>query len=111
MNTINDIKNNSKMPASSSSSTNQTTTNTKLQRKPPVSYHNMNKKKLVELCSREGLDVTDNETQLKQQHSDFIILYNSECDSDFPRSVKELVKELRNREKQSRYVCVFVSSS
>ena len=93
----NDI-NNSKMPASSSS-TNQATTNTKLKRKPPVSYHNMNKKKLVELCSKEGLDVTGNETQLKQRHSDFIILYNSECDSDHPRSVKELVKELRNREK------------
>jgi len=88
----NDI-NNSKMPASSSSSsTNQTTTNTKLQRKPPVSYHNMNKKKLIELCSKEGLDVTGNETQLKQRHSDFIILYNSECDSDFPRSVKELLR-------------------
>ena len=95
----NDINNNSKMPASSSSSTNQKTTSTKLKRKPPVSYHNMNKKKLVELCSKEGLDVTGNETQLKQRHSDFIILYNSECDSDHPRSVKELVKELRNREK------------
>ena len=106
----NDIKNNSKMPASSSSSsTNQTTTNTKLKRKPPVSYHNMNKKKLVELCSKEGLDVTGNETQLKQRHSDFIILYNSECDSDFPRSVKELVKELRNREKHIK-VCFCVSS-
>ena len=102
----NDIINNSKMPASSSTSTNQTTTtNTKLKRKPPVSYHNLNKKKLVELCSKEGLDVTGNETQLKQRHSDFIILYNSECDSDHPRSVKELVKELRNREKHIK-VCV-----
>jgi len=97
--------NNSKMPASSS--TNQKTTNTKLKRKPPVSYHNMNKKKLIELCSKEGLDVTGNEIQLKQRHSDFIILYNSECDSDFPRSVKELVKELRNREKHTK-VCLCV---
>jgi len=112
----NDI-NNSKMPASTSS-TNQTTrtTNTKLKRKPPVSYHNMNKKKLIELCSKEGLDVTGNETQLKQRHSDFIILYNSECDSDHPRSIKELVKELRNREKHIKvclcvmYACVVLSS-
>jgi len=106
----NDI-NNSKMPASSSSSssTNQTTKNTKLKRKPPVSYHNMNKKKLVELCSKEGLDVTGNETQLKQRHSDFIILYNSECDSDHPRSVKELVKELKSREKHIKVcLCVLV---
>ena len=100
----NDI-NNSKMPASSS--TNQKTTNTKLKRKPPVSYHNLNKKKLIELCSKEGLDVTGNETQLKQRHSDFIILYNSECDSDFPRSVKELVKELKSREKHIK-VCLCV---
>jgi len=106
----NDI-NNSKMPASSSSSTNQTTTNTKLKRKPPVSYHNMNKKKLVELCSKEGLDVTGNETQLKQRHSDFIILYNSECDSDHPRSVKELVKELKSREKHIKVcLCLYISS-
>lgn len=106
----NDI-NNSKMPASSSSSssTNQATTNTKLKRKPPVSYHNMNKKKLIELCSKEGLDVTGNEIQLKQRHSDFIILYNSECDSDQPRSVKELVKELKSREKHIKVcLCVLV---
>ena len=101
-----DYINNSKMPACSSS-TNQATTNIKLKRKPPVSYHNLNKKKLVELCSKEGLDVTGNETQLKQRHSDFIILYNSECDSDHPRSVKELVKELRNREKHIK-VCLCV---
>ena len=69
-----------------------------LRRKPTVSYHSMNRKKLADLCQREGLSTLGSEKELKQRHSEFITLYNSECDSDHPRSVKELVKEMKKRE-------------
>ena len=74
-------------------------------KKPTVSYHSMNRKKLVELCQKEGLDSTGNETELKQRHSYFITLYNSECDSEHPKPLKELLKEVKNREKAIK-VCL-----
>ena len=74
-------------------------------KKPTVSYHSMNRKKLVDLCQKEGLDVTGNETELKHRHSYFITLYNSECDSEHPKPVKELLKEVKNREKAIK-VCL-----
>ena len=76
-----------------------------IKRKPTVSYHNLNKKKLVELCTKEGLPSTGKEDELKQRHSDFITLYNSECDSDHPRSVNELIRELKQREKFIKVCC------
>ena len=69
-----------------------------LKRKPTISYHNMNKKKLIELCQREGLSTLGNETELRHRHSDYITLFNSECDSEHQRSVKELRTEIKNRE-------------
>ena len=69
-----------------------------LKRKPTISYHNMNKKKLIDICQREGLSTLGNETELRYRHSDYITLYNSECDSEHPRSVKELRTEIKNRE-------------
>lgn len=69
-----------------------------LKRKPTISYHNMNKKKLIDICQREGLSTVGNETELRHRHSDYITLFNSECDSYHPRSVKELRTEIKNRE-------------
>lgn len=76
-----------------------------LKRKPTVTYHSMNRKKLVELCKKEGLETQGNEKELKQRHSDFITMNNSECDSEHPRSVKELLKEIKNRERSIK-VCI-----
>lgn len=69
-----------------------------LKRKATVSYHAMNRKKLVDICRGEGLSTHGNEAELKQRHSDYITLYNSECDSEHPRSVKELLGEIKSRE-------------
>jgi len=69
-----------------------------LKRKPTTNYHSLKRKKLVELCEKEGLNTHGTEKELRQRHSDFITLYNSECDSDHPRSAKELVMEIKSRE-------------
>ena len=69
-----------------------------LKRKATVSYHNMNRKKLVDVCRKEGLNTQGNEAELKQRHSDYITLYNAECDSEHPRSVRELLNEIKSRE-------------
>jgi hypothetical protein len=69
-----------------------------LKRKPTVNYHGLKKQKLAELCRKEGLDTHGNDTELKKRHSDFITLYNSECDSAHPRSVGQLREEIRNKE-------------
>ncbi len=76
-----------------------------LKRKPTVNYHSLKKKQLVELCQKEGLSTHGNDTELKKRHSDFTTLYNSECDSAHPRSVKELLAEIRNRESSIRVRC------
>lgn len=69
-----------------------------LKRKPIVNYHGLKKQKLAELCRKEGLNTHGNDAELKKRHSDFITLYNSECDSAHPRSVGELREEIRNKE-------------
>lgn len=79
-----------------------------LQCKTITSYHGMRRKKLVELCSREGLPCNGSDDELKKRHSEFITLYNSECDAQYPRSVSELIKEIMKRE-NSRKVCLCCS--
>mmetsp|Transcript_24518 Transcript_24518/g.52819 ORF Transcript_24518/g.52819 Transcript_24518/m.52819 type:complete len:491 (+) Transcript_24518:24-1496(+) len=94
-----DDASNSKMPSMSLAKPQQLQQQQQqLKRKPTVSYHSMNKKKLVQLCQKEGLNTHGNDQELKQRHSGFITLYNSECDSEHPRSVKELVKEMKSKE-------------
>jgi hypothetical protein len=75
-----------------------------LQRKTLASYHGLKRKKLAELCSKEGLPTDGSDEELKKRHSEFITLYNSECDAAYPRSVSELVKEIKKRE-IGRKVC------
>eukprot|EP00956_Cyclotella_meneghiniana_P004797 scaffold5916_cov44-Cyclotella_meneghiniana.AAC.14 len=69
-----------------------------LSRKTPTSYHGLKRKKLIELCSKEGLPTNGSDEELKKRHSDYITLYNSECDAEYPRSGGELVMEIRRRE-------------
>ena len=70
----------------------------KLHQKTKVNYHKMKKKTLQELCRKEGLSTQGSEKELQKRHEDFILLYNSECDSEHPRSVQELLNEVKNRE-------------
>ena len=78
-----------------------------LQLKTVTNYHGLKRKKLVEICSKEGLPTNGTDEELKKRHSEFITLYNSECDSEHPRSVHELVKEIKKRE-SGRKVCLLV---
>jgi hypothetical protein len=78
-----------------------------LQRKTVTSYHGMKRKKLMELCSKEGLPSNGSDEELKRRHSEFITLYNSECDAEYPRSVSELVKEIKKRENGRNVSCLY----
>jgi len=89
-----DDSSNSKMPASSHHELKQP----ELKRKPTTNYHKLNKKKKAELCQKEGLSTRGTEDELQRRHSDFIALYNSECDSEHPRSVEDLVEVIKSRE-------------
>mmetsp|Transcript_8027 Transcript_8027/g.17885 ORF Transcript_8027/g.17885 Transcript_8027/m.17885 type:complete len:510 (+) Transcript_8027:1509-3038(+) len=92
-------------PAAATSRTSQSHNNhvvVKLQRKPIPNYHGLKRKRLQELCTNEGLDNNGTDDDLKRRHSEFITLYNSECDSSHPRSPSELAKEITRRDKVRR---------
>ena len=61
-------------------------------------YASKSKAQLKKLCRDEGLSIAGTEVELRQRHTDFIVLYNSECDSYTPRSVQELVDIIHARE-------------
>ena len=71
-------------------------------RKSKTSYHGLKKKQLQQLCANEGLPTTGDESELKARHSEYIMLYNCECDSSHPRTVSELVKQVKANEKARR---------
>lgn len=79
-------------------STQQNKSKITLIRKTMITYHGMKRKNLVELCRKEGLSTKGNDDDLKKRHSDFITLYNSECDAEHPRSVDQLIQEIKKRE-------------
>ncbi len=68
-------------------------------RKPTISYHGLKRKKLIELCQREGLGINGTDQDLKQRHADFIMLYNAQCDSQHPMSETEVAQEIMKQEK------------
>jgi hypothetical protein len=70
----------------------------RLKREATVAYRTMNKKKSVDICRVEGLSTLGNEAELRQRHSDYIMLYTFECDSEYPRSVGALLNEIRSKE-------------
>lgn len=68
-------------------------------RKPTISYHGLKRKKLIELCQREGLGINGTDQDIKQRHADFIMLYNAQCDSQHPMSEREVAQEIMKQEK------------
>ena len=68
-------------------------------RKPTISYHGLKRKKLIELCQREGLGINGTDQDLKQRHADFIMLYNAQCDSQHPMSESEVAQEIMKQER------------
>jgi hypothetical protein len=67
-------------------------------RRTAVRYYGLKKKKLVELCQKEGLSTLGNEATLIQRHTEFCLLVSAECDAEHPRFEEELRKELSKRE-------------
>ncbi len=75
-------------------------------RKPTISYHGLKRKKLIELCSNENLSTSGSDMELKNRHSEFILLYNSQCDSQHPMSAQDVaqmvMKEEQNRKREAK---------
>eukprot|EP00978_Attheya_sp_CCMP212_P016937 scaffold44779_cov38-Attheya_sp.AAC.1 len=62
-------------------------------------FHGMRRKKLVELCHADGLSPSGTDVDLRARYTEFITLYNAECDSEFPRPVHQVASELHRRER------------
>lgn len=54
---------------------------------------------MIVQCSKEGLPTNGTETELKNRHQAFVTLVNSEADSIQPRTLKQLVDEIKHRER------------
>lgn len=100
------MKNNHTRPSSSdavlavapSSSTSSSTSHILTKRRIEM-YSMMKKNKLQELCLRDGLPTHGNEQELIYRHESFITLYNSECDSLYPKSYHDIVSEIIEKER------------
>ena len=70
-------------------------------RKPTPNYHGLKHKQLLELCHSESIPTTgcSSDSELKHRHSEFIMLYNAECDSQHPLSAQEVIAEIMKQEK------------
>jgi hypothetical protein len=64
-----------------------------------VMYKGKKKSQLVELCRAAGLSTSGDESELLKRHSEYITLYNSECDSLRPRSNSELLAIINARDR------------
>ena len=67
-------------------------------KKRMVPYNSYNRKRMQQLCKQEGLSTEGSETELRNRHRSWCTKYNAECDSDYPRPVKELLKEFQREE-------------
>jgi Zinc finger, C3HC4 type (RING finger) len=63
-------------------------------------YNNKTKKQLRELCHAAGLPDHGSDDELRQRHQNYITLYNDECDSVQPLSVRDIVATIIRREKE-----------
>jgi hypothetical protein len=64
-----------------------------------VMYKGKKKSQLVGLCRTAGLSTSGDESDLLKRHSEYITLYNSECDSLQPRSNSELLAIMNARDR------------
>lgn len=74
----------------------------KLQKKPPAYYHNIKRKRLVQMCAVVGLNTSGKDEELKERHLLFTTLYNAECDSLTPRSHSQILVDVEKRENERR---------
>lgn len=77
-----------------------------------VIYKGKTRRQLVELCEAAGIGyTTGTDADLQRRHSDYITLYNAECDSLRPRSKEELLAVVVNRDLERRRQNASSSSS
>ena len=69
-------------------------------KKSSISFKGKNRKKLAELCTKEGLPSHGTDDVLKRRLKEYIMLYNANCDAIYPKSKHELVQELLAQERQ-----------
>lgn len=68
-------------------------------RKPPISYHNLKRPKLIQLLKSSNLPTNGTDSELQHRHSEYILLYNSQCDSAHPMSEQEVIATILKEEK------------
>ncbi|XP_061187923.1 uncharacterized protein LOC133195955 [Saccostrea echinata] len=61
-------------------------------------YNLMSEREIKKKMKEVGLSTTGDKKALIRRHHDFVMLYNSECDSLKPRSVQDIVKEVEKME-------------
>ena len=82
-------------------------------RRSQTFYTKIKRKQLVHLCEKEGLNSKGSDKVLESRHRAFVTLVNSECDASLPRSCKEIVKMVHDRERSEmvRHSIYFALSS
>jgi len=68
-------------------------------RRSQTFYTKIKRKQLVLLCEKEGLNSKGSDKILESRHRAFVTLVNSECDALLPKSCKEIVKMVHDRER------------
>jgi len=75
-------------------------------RKPTPSYNHLKRKDLIALLSKCNLPTTGTDAELKRRHEEYILLYNSQCDSQHPMSEQEVIATVMREEKGRKRVRV-----
>ncbi|KAL7495145.1 hypothetical protein ACHAWT_006206 [Skeletonema menzelii] len=75
-------------------------------RKPTPSYNHLKRKDLIALLSKCNLPTTGTDAELKRRHEEYILLYNSQCDSQHPMSEQEVIATVLREEKGRKRVRV-----
>ena len=84
------------------------TTSHRLRPKPTAHYHGMKKKALQDLLKKDGLPTHGTDVEMKERHQEFLLLYNAECDAQYPRSNEEILQTLLQRESKRKVsICFF----
>ncbi|KAK7792122.1 hypothetical protein R5R35_009652 [Gryllus longicercus] len=69
---------------------------------PKLVYHLLPDKDLRKKLQELGLGTTGDRATLINRHKRYTLLYNSECDSLKPRSVAEIIKQMKKEEEEEK---------
>lgn len=83
-------------------STTTSPSNSRPKKRTKPHYTSKSKAQLRQLCRDDGLSDSGTEAELKARHAEFLVLYNSECDSAQPRSAATLAQMVHESEAARR---------